>query len=69
MQSILISPKTEEEFLFVKQLLERIKVKATIISEEDREDIEVFDKAINKIRTGKAEFQTLNEVKEALKLI
>jgi hypothetical protein len=69
MQSILVSPKTEEEFLFVKQLLERIKVKATVISEEDNEDIEIFDKAIAKIRKGKAEFQTLSEVKEALKLL
>jgi hypothetical protein len=69
MQTILVSPKTEDEFLFVKQLLERMKVKATVISDEDNEDIEVFDKAIAKIRKGKAEFQTLNEVKETLKLL
>lgn len=59
MESILVSPKTEEEFVFVKQLLERIKVKTTIISKDEVEDLKVFDKAIAKIRKGKAEFQSL----------
>lgn len=68
MESILVSPKTEEEFLFVKQLLERIKVKTTIISKEDGEDLKAFDKAMAKIQNGKAEFQSLDEVKELLKI-
>ena len=39
MDSIVITPKSESEFKFITDLLKKIKVKASILSEEEKEDI------------------------------
>jgi hypothetical protein len=39
MDSIVITPKTESEFKFIRDLLKKIKVSARILSDEEKEDI------------------------------
>lgn len=60
MNSILITPRNEEEFSFINQFLSKIKVKSTVLTEEDIDDIQAFDKAIRKVKNGKAEFFSLD---------
>lgn len=66
MNSILITPRNEEEFSFINQFLSKIKVKSTVLTEEDIDDIQAFDKAIRKVKNGRAEFFSLDEVKNKL---
>jgi hypothetical protein len=39
MDSLVITPKTESEFKFISDLLKKIRIKARILSDEEKEDI------------------------------
>jgi predicted nucleic acid-binding protein len=39
MESIVISPKTKDEFKVITDLLERMKISSKIITDEEKEDI------------------------------
>ncbi len=38
MDTILITPKTEQEFSFLLDLLQRMHIKTSLLTEEDKED-------------------------------
>ncbi|MBI4648777.1 MAG: hypothetical protein HY738_19860 [Bacteroidia bacterium] len=39
MESILVKPKSFEEFQFISEILKRMKVKIYVLTEEEREDL------------------------------
>lgn len=43
MTSIVISPKTEEEYSLMMNILKRMRIKATILSDEEKEDIGLLE--------------------------
>lgn len=42
MSELLISPKDKKELAFIQALLEKMNVKTTLISDEDKEDSALF---------------------------
>lgn len=53
MEAIVFTPKTKEEVKLLQQLAKQMRIKATVVSEEDQEDAALL-KAMLQGRTGQS---------------
>jgi hypothetical protein len=51
MEAVIFTPKTKEEVKLLQQLAKQMRIKATVISQEDQEDAQLL-KAMLQGRTG-----------------
>ncbi len=68
MSSLVINPRNEDEMIFVQNLLQKLHIRSTVLDNEEKADIKAFDKALKRIKDGKAEFFTFEQVKQKLKI-
>lgn len=63
MEAVIFTPKTKEEVQLLQQLAKQMRIKATVVSQEDQEDALLL-KAMLQGRTGQR--STRDEVFDAL---
>ncbi len=51
MEAVIFTPKTKEEVKLLQQLAKQMRIKATVVSQEDQEDAQLL-KAMLQGRTG-----------------
>lgn len=71
MDSILISPKSEEELRYVLELLDTLEIEAKKISEKDRDDFELAQllKSVDASGIVRQETKPIKLTKEQVKLL
>jgi hypothetical protein len=62
MGAILVKPANEEEYRLVTQLLKKMRVKSELITDEEIEEVNAYDKAIIRIAKEAEAFLPAEEV-------